>query len=227
MKNVISFCLFGSNPMFTAGALRNAELAPKIYPNWSLLFWLGDSVPDNIVKSLVDAGADCRPSPLPNPMLARFLVNDLDEVERYIVRDTDSRLNTREATAVNEWIALGKAFHVIRDHPGHCVPMPGGLWGGTTGRFNMKRLLDKWEGPKEGGAREAIYNHDQIFLREMVWPLIKDDCVQHDFCTARFFRNSLPFPAKFGDWRFCGERFGADEQPENYKWELRMNNLSC
>ena len=221
--NAISFCLFGNIPMFTVGAVRNAELAKSIYPGWKIIFWLGDSVPDNIVKSLVGDGCDCRPSPTPNPMIGRFMVHDLPGVDRYIVRDTDSRLNEREALAVNEWIESGSKYHVIRDHPGHQVAMPGGLWGGTAGSFSMASLIREWKGNKNAGVREQIYNNDQIFLRECVWPIIQDDVKQHDFCCRDIFRDGDTFPSKFDNWRFCGERFGADDKPETYGWQQRIN----
>ena len=214
--------------MFCVGALRNVELAPKIYPGWELYFWVGEGVPDNISKSLVDAGAVLRPTPTPNPMIGRFFVHDDPEVDRYLIRDTDSRLNHREAGAVNEWIDSGWSYHVIRDHPGHACVIPGGLWGGRTytgvkSRFKMRDLLSDWTGKKGGGKREVIYNNDQLFLRDMVWPYVQDDCLQNDFCTGHLFRGAHPFPAKFGDWRFCGERILPNEQPESFSWEKRMN----
>jgi hypothetical protein len=225
-RNVISFCLFGADPMYTVGALRNIELAPKIYPGWSLMFWIGAGVPEDTLHSLATAGVELRNGDQGNPMINRFLVNDLDDVDRYLIRDTDSRLNAREAEAVSEWTASGKHFMVIRDHPGHRVAMPGGLWGGTAGRFSMRELVDEWSGNKKAGDRQRIYNNDQLFLRDMVWPRVQPDCYELDFCTRDTFRAALPFPARFGDWRFCGERFGKDETPEPWKWEQRLNFMS-
>ena len=51
-------------------------------------------------------------------------------VDRYVVRDTDSRLNARERFAVEEWIQSGTAVHAMRDHPKHYPnPIMGGCWG--------------------------------------------------------------------------------------------------
>ena len=44
------------------------------------------------------------------------MAND-DTVDRYIIRDVDSRLNIRERFAVEEWINSDKQFHLMRDHP--------------------------------------------------------------------------------------------------------------
>ena len=35
-KRVIAFSLWGDQPIYTVGALKNAELAPKIYPGSAL-----------------------------------------------------------------------------------------------------------------------------------------------------------------------------------------------
>ena len=57
---------------------------------------------------------------------------------------SDSRLTSREAAAVTEWLEeSGQPFHIMRDHPGHhygecqqvrtrhilCTEILGGLWG--------------------------------------------------------------------------------------------------
>ena len=209
--------------MYLNGAIRNLELAPKIYPGWKCVFWIGQNVPKEVVAVLRDGNAETLDCPVANPMLSRFLVHDDPGVERYLIRDCDSRLNAREARAVTEWIKDDRKFHVIRDHPGHQVAMPGGLWGGVPGRFSMRQLIDAWKGAKNAGPRNSIYNNDQVFLRESVWPIIKDDCLQHDFCCRDIFRTAAPFPARFGDWRFCGEIFDHQDNPERYGWQKRMN----
>jgi hypothetical protein len=55
----------------------------------------------------------------------------------------NSRLSRREKSAVYEWIASGKQFHLMRDHPSHSnYAMIGGMWGGTHDAIpNMKSLL--------------------------------------------------------------------------------------
>ena len=49
---VISFSLWGDNPIYTVGAIRNAELAETIYPGWECWFFVGTSVPSSVVKDL-------------------------------------------------------------------------------------------------------------------------------------------------------------------------------
>ena len=52
MKKIISFSLWGDNPKYTIGAIKNAEIAKEIYPDWICRFYLGKSTPIEIVKDL-------------------------------------------------------------------------------------------------------------------------------------------------------------------------------
>ena len=44
---------------------------------------------------------------------------DDPHVQWFIVRDADSRLIDRDATAVDAWMKEGSAAHCERDHPSH------------------------------------------------------------------------------------------------------------
>jgi hypothetical protein len=134
-KRVVSYGLYGSNPKYTTGAIRNAELVHVYFPGWVTRFYCDSSVPKRVLDVLRGNGAEI--VFIENikggiaGMFWRFLVADDPTVDRWIVRDSDSRLNPRERFAVEEWIQSGKAMHTIRDHPNHERPMNGGLIGGT------------------------------------------------------------------------------------------------
>ena len=53
MNKVVSFSLWGHDPKYTVGALKNAELAEKIYPDWKCYFFVANSVPSNIIEKLI------------------------------------------------------------------------------------------------------------------------------------------------------------------------------
>lgn len=189
--NVISFSLWGDNPVYTHGAIVNAQIAPHIYAGWHCRFYCDSSVPDPIIAELRRLGAVVHivrdPKILELKPLWRFLVSDDTSVDRFICRDADSRLNTQEAVAVDDWIRSGKPFHVMRDHPYHMEVILAGMWGGVSGVLpNIRELAsvamsysrNKW--------------HDQEFLRDVVWPLIRDDAKVHD---SQFgFRGADDFP---------------------------------
>ena len=52
MKKIISFSLWGNNPIYTQGAIRNAELAKEIYPDWVCRYYIGKSTLNDIVVKL-------------------------------------------------------------------------------------------------------------------------------------------------------------------------------
>ena len=49
---VISYGLYGKSPRYTIGVLRNAQLAPLVYPGWKVRVYLDSSVPRNVVEEL-------------------------------------------------------------------------------------------------------------------------------------------------------------------------------
>src|SRR5436309_2884798 len=100
-NQIISFSLYGSLPLYTVGAVKNAELVHKIYPDWTARFYIDGTVPHETVAALRDRGAQVISVDAENrgPMYGRYWrlwVAAEPEVDRFIVRDVDSRLNWRE-----------------------------------------------------------------------------------------------------------------------------------
>jgi hypothetical protein len=109
----------------------------KKYPNWILRIYHDVSINDNIICSIECAYNNvdfCNTSSLGNlgslssyipPKMWRFLPVGDELVDIMASRDLDSPIIQRELDAVNEWILSGKAWHAMRDHPMHNVPMLG------------------------------------------------------------------------------------------------------
>jgi hypothetical protein len=151
--NVISFSLYGDNPRYLQGALRNVELARKYYPGWECWFWVPNSkewseVFREITVNLVSEGAKKFEASFSwktiPPMFWRFLAAGTQVTERLIVRDCDSRIGQREADAVQAWIGSDKILHIMRDHPAHQL-VPGGM-------FGLQPQRDNWEMPSRVGC---------------------------------------------------------------------------
>ncbi len=190
-RNIISFSLWGNNPVYTHGAIVNAQLGPHVYPGWKCRFYCDDSVPKEVRRELVRLGSevnliedeelrDLKP-------LWRFLASDDPDIDRFICRDADSRLNSHEAVAVDEWTKSNLPFHVMRDHVYHMEVILAGMWGGVARVLpNVRELVrlalsyqrNKW--------------NDQEFLRDTVWPLIRDQAKVHD--SVYHFRGACGFP---------------------------------
>jgi len=59
MLRIISFSLWGNNPKYNIGAIRNAELAKQLFPDWTCRFYIGQSVPDKTISALEALDPNC------------------------------------------------------------------------------------------------------------------------------------------------------------------------
>lgn len=203
MKRVVSFSLWGSDPKYTVGAVRNAELTAAIYPGWTPRFYVAPSVPRGVLRDLRNLGAEIvrvRDDGY-RGLFWRFRAAADPDVDVMISRDTDSRLNARERAAVDAWLATKRGFHIMRDHPWHHVAILGGMWGVRKPLLsNMNDLLAGWE-------QRNYLQADQEFLSHTVYEMVRNDCVVHD----EFFGHE-PFPTRRRGYEFVGESF--DEHGE-------------
>lgn len=222
MAKYISFSIYGRDAKYCIGAAKNAVLAKHWYPDYQLIFWASMDVPDEVLDYLAESGAIVKIITRVDMggMFWRFLVNDLPDCERYLVRDTDSRINEREVLAVREWETSGKSFHVIRDHPHHATDILGCSWGATKDAIGpiMESLIDKWDGTKEG------YDADQEFLRKIIWPRVKRKSLQHGSCLKHIYPEEVPLPSPltYDNPRFVGEVFDHLDRPRAYDWEKML-----
>lgn len=191
-KNIISFSLFGSDPRYLRGALDNVLAARTCYPGWTCRFYIGPGVDGGLVDMLRDQGAELLIDEASTDrrvlLTRRFLVNDDPAAGYFIVRDCDSLIGPRETGAVAEWLNSELPFHVLRDWFTHTDLMLAGLWGGIAGVFPS--IASRIQAALN--THPANTNWDQQFLREEVWPMIRDRAMIHD----RFFNSyrAQPFP---------------------------------
>lgn len=217
MKKIISFSLWGENPKYTIGALRNAELANDIYPDWVCRFYIGKSVPKNIIDELnkmknteiifMDEQGDW------TGMFWRFYACEDSDV--MISRDTDSRLSMREKYAVDEWLNSDKDFHIMRDHPYHRTEILGGMWGCRNGILkDIKNLINEY-------SKGDFWQIDQNFLREKIYPIIKNNSLIHDSFLS-FEKQKKQFPTERINTEFVGDVFDENNErhPEYFKFIL-------
>ncbi len=205
MKKIISFSLWGANPVYNVGAIRNAELAKEIYPDWICRFYYGRSTLNETLEKLksfdnvelIDMEVDGDWT----GMFWRFYPASDNDVDITIVRDCDSRLNMREKYAVEEWLNSDKGFHIMRDHPAHGTEILGGMWGSKKGAIkNMKLLIDEY-------IKGNFWQVDQNFLREKIYPIVRLDSIVHD----DYFENK-PFPKPRENKTFVGQAFNEIDE---------------
>ena len=210
MKKIIAFSLWGNNPKYTIGAIKNANLTNEIYNGWISRFYCGKSVPEDIINQLKSIN-NCEVIIMEEEgdwsgMFWRFLPASERDVEVMLSRDCDSRLNLREKAAVDEWMKSYKTFHIMRDHPWHGTQILGGMWGVKYPK--LKRMKEMIEEYKKGD----FWQVDQNFLKEKIYSLIVNDCMVHD----EFFNynsHTKQFPIKRESQQFVGESFDENDNP--------------
>ena len=220
MKRVLTFTLWGNNPTYTTGSIKNAQLAQTYYPEFECWFYIhAETVPQHIIDTL---------NTLPNvkiifksgnlntikPLMWRFEAIDDPEVEIMMSRDTDTRILLREKLAVDEWINSNKSFHIMRDHPHHDAFILGGMFG--TKKISA---IPSWCNI----INEFIQcngSYDKIFLEKYIYPIIINDCTIHaSFCKKESF--CLNFPIQYDENRhFVGGYVYEDDSVS-----IQYNNL--
>jgi hypothetical protein len=105
-------------------------------------------------------------------------------IERFIVRDSDSRINGREADAVQEWIDSDLPFHIMRDNPAHNIEIMGGMWGAVPGIIpEFRQMMAQWVEelkPNPDNPKGLFHGTDQMFLCQHIWPYIRGCHLAHD-----------------------------------------------
>lgn len=185
MEKLISISVWGTNPRYYEGALKNIELAKTIYEGWNFKIFHDSSVPKEILKNFCDNGAETidftNKTKLSGHFWRFFAADATDQIT--IFRDSDSRLSYREKECVDEWILSDKKYSIIRDHIRHYdFPMLAGMWG-IKGELT-KQQLDKM----------LLYNNmhnytvDQIYLAEHIWPEAKENSLIVGINESPLFR---------------------------------------
>ena len=219
-KKIIAFSLFGASSAYCEPAVMNTELCAKIYPGWVCRFYVDDSVPVSIRERMRANGAevvrvDEEVQRWPGTMW-RFLAMDDADAAYVVFRDADSVISWREAGAVNEWLASGKRFHLMRDGETHTELILAGLWGAEAGsvpdmRGKMAAYLQQ--------PLQSRHFADQFFLREQVWPYVKQSVCIHDRLFGFYDARAFPGSNEFDYDRF---HVGCDEGNSHIAADLTL-----
>ena len=204
MKKIIAFALWGDNPKYTIGAIKNANLSKEFYPDWISRFYVHKDVDISIINEIKSAQnteiSIVNETPDWKSMFWRFLPVFDNDTECFICRDCDSRLSDREVAAVNEWSNSDKLVHIMRDHPWHRFVMLGGMIGFKKEAFGILiNSLSNFNPTNE-------YGTDYVFFNNVLYPQVKGLSLVHD----EFFEKK-PFPTKRKNFEFVGEVYDEND----------------
>jgi len=225
MKNVIAYSLWGDHPMYWIGALKNIEQVKNYFPGWICRFYIDNSCRQDLIDSIAGDNVevilvDSKDSF--HGMFWRFWAAADPEVNIFLSRDCDSRFSNREISAINEWLASDKDFHIMRDHPYHTVPILGGMWGCRNGilrsDINILDLIKTW-------THFSIKGCDQDFLGQVIYPMVKDKAMEHSEFNLQFGGTIRPFPYIRSDYEFVGDVFDENDIRHPDYWKLIKNKI--
>ena len=196
-KRVLSFSLFGDNPIYCETAILNAQSMPEIYSDWQMWVYHDNSVPHHVLARLRQHGvrlldaAQLGISHWPGTFW-RFHAASDPHVEKVQFRDADSLISPREAQWVQLWLDSPQPFHVMRDWYSHLDLMLAGLWGAHAPLLaHMKEWIEQYL-----QTRSPLHptHADQIFLAEVIWPKIAPYCLTHDTIHTLPFATPIDSP---------------------------------
>lgn len=194
-RKVIAFSL--ANATLLDSALDNVALANQFFPDWEVHFYLPDNVGQTVQDRLSSVARLIVVSPEDNsynlpPAYQHYLVALTSDV--FILRDVASRLNARDASAVREWLASGRRYHVIRDTPWQAYyPLPKDLWG-ALGHLELASFFRQHLASLSDQHSEAEFRHS------VLWPRLRPDVFQHSAYYCRLWGGKgLPLPRPPGE----------------------------
>lgn len=197
----VAFVLYGNDPRFTRGALRNAESVPLLMPGWNSRFYIDSSVSQDFIDQVHALGGET--IKVNEKMRTwgefrrawRFLILDDPSVQYALFRDVDSRITIRELLAIHAWLKSNLPFHVMHDHPDHNIGILAGMWAAhlptlrnrMTARSSMTAFMNNRVDMSKSG--------DQTWLQMNVRPFILEETLAHaSYRCKEYGWNSRPFP---------------------------------
>jgi hypothetical protein len=186
MTKVFSFTLFGSDPKYTKGLLKNIRIIEEKFPDWEAWIYCGDEISEDICFSLHDFPfvrlLPTHASGMVNKFYRFFAIDD-PSVEICIIRDADSRIYERDEACIKDFLESDRLTHIIRDHPNHHHKMMAGMWGIRREAIQqclqgsrIRTLFEYWK---------QIWNSDKFwsdteFLCQMLYPQLVQNALIHD-----------------------------------------------
>jgi len=195
-KNVISMSLYGGDPKYSEGVKHNAKLAKEHFPSWEFRVYTDNNLDLNVKNGLLDLGVNL--ITVNNKFMGmfwRFFVYDDPSVNRFIIRDADDRLNNHDRLIVDEWLKYDLPFHIIRSNSiSHGIEILGGAWGGTANSidgFSIIKEIEKYSN------KTCIKFCDQYFLKDVLWPKIKNISLTHGYTYGYETHKHIPFNVEY------------------------------
>jgi hypothetical protein len=208
-KRIFSFCIYGDNPKYCLGMIKNLEQINELFPEFYTYITLGNNVSKEYIEKyktfknvkLIDTEFNNG-----RLMSYRFFPIDDEDVEVMFVRDADSRFGDRDIWCINHFINSSYNLFTIRDHTGHYMPLMGGLWGvkkmkNLNIRIRYKLFIKSYK-DIDG------YSNDQNFLSKFVYDNFKSHLIVYGKFNKFEGENCIEVPIPYkNDEDFMGNAY--------------------
>lgn len=225
---IFSFSLWGNNPIYTEGCVKNISLINRYLPDWHSWVFCSTNTNQQLLNRLamfqnihiVNCPAieidDC------SGMFWRFIPISSSNFEYVAIRDTDSRISPREIYAIKDWIESDADVHIMRDHPYHGVPILGGMWGIKGGKYQLIKndIVDFKPTSKKG--------QDQEFLKHYLYSKVEKGELRAKVHDPFFEGIPFPIQSKRGKENngidFIGQCFMPNDTPNSLHDKAMLYN---
>ena len=226
---IISYSLWGNKALYVINAIKNADIAANLFPEWKCRYYVSPNVKSIFIHELKkrnnteiifqDRDEDW------NGMFWRFCAAEDAKTKNdaMISRDVDSLLNIRDKACVDQWLASDKDFHIVRDMCAHNAKSMGGVWGVRNNLLgNIKQLINNYSRKNDNNRK----NIDQEFLWNIIYPIVKNKAFVHD--SYKFFNDGGISPpiSRLGPYS-PNENFNNEDWPtlDNPYRTIKTNKL--
>lgn len=213
--NIFSYCIYGSNPKYVEGMVRNLEQIRIIFPSFHTYIAVGKDTPPEYIekyKSFPNVKLTHYPSAEGRLQTFRFFPIDDPAVNCMIVRDADSRIGDRDRECIQKFLDSDYTVFTIRDHFWHKCPIMGGQWGikrtKTHSEFQLEANYNLLKEILPKG--QDYYGSDEFFTRNYIYPKYGAQMIA--FSSISYVADGIETTAEIttpqkDDTDFCGNVF--------------------
>jgi hypothetical protein len=218
-KRVMSFCIFGDNPKYCLGMIKNLEQISKIFLDFETWIYVGKDVPkEYIEKYKTFNNIKIIQTDITGLRLTTYRLFPLDNpfVELLIVRDADSRFGHRDIWCINNFLNTDYCVFSVRDHPWHGEPLMLFLTGfRKLQEINIQKGFKEFYKNKNGNL--DYYQTDQEFAKEYIYNKYQSKTIVYtEFIKIEGENVSKIDVPRIDDTDFCGNVYLFDKDDNEY-----------
>ena len=215
MINVFSYCIYGSNPKYVEGMVKNLEQIRMHYPTFQTWIVVGNDVPPEYIEKYQSfPNVKLTHFPLTGGRLTTFRFFPIDDsaVHCMIVRDADSRISTRDRECIRRFLDSEFTVYTIRDHHYHNCPLMSGQCGvkrtPANPEFHFEVAYNELKEKLPAGL--DYYGNDEYFTRHYIYPTFGKHLLA--FSSIQYAADGTETiveitPERTDDTDFCGNVF--------------------